>query len=218
MKTGHDSMSATRNPARRFTGRRLVVASHNPGKRDEIAALIGPFGIAAVSAAELGLAEPEETGTSFIENARLKAHLAAQVAGMPTLADDSGLEVAALGGQPGIRSARWAELPGGGGRDFDRAMRRVADALDDLETDDRRARFVCALALAWPDGHAESFEGYVEGVIVWPPRGTNGFGYDPFFQPAGFDITFGEMEPARKHSMSHRADAFRQLVAACFGA
>jgi XTP/dITP diphosphohydrolase len=220
MQTGQNSTSsalgAARNPARRFAGNRLVMASHNPGKRDEIAALIAPFGVEAVSAAALGLAEPEETGTSFLENARLKAVLAAQAAGLPALADDSGLEVAALGGQPGIHSARWAEPPGGGRRDFGRAMRRIAEALDYLEADDRRARFVCALALAWPDGHAELFEGTVEGVLVWPPRGSSGFGYDPVFQPAGFDITFGEMDPAEKHSMSHRADAFRQLVAACF--
>jgi XTP/dITP diphosphohydrolase len=202
-------------------GGRLVIASHNPGKRDEIATLLAPFGIEAISAATLGLAEPEETGTTFIANARLKAELAACAAGLPALADDSGLEVAALGGQPGIYSARWAlsayDGRGDAGRDFGRAMRRVAEALEYLGTEDRRARFVCALALAWPDRHVECFEGTVEGVIVWPPRGSNGFGYDPIFQPAGFGIAFGEMEPERKHAMSHRADAFRQLVAACFG-
>jgi XTP/dITP diphosphohydrolase len=198
-------------------GGRLVIASHNPGKRNEIAALIAPFGIEAISAATLGLAEPEETGTTFIANARLKAELAASAAGLPALADDSGLEVAALGGQPGTYSARWAASPGNGARDFGHAMRRVAEALDYLGAEDRRARFVCALALAWPDRHVECFEGSVEGVVVWPPRGTNGFGYDPVFQPAGFDITFGEMDPERKHAMSHRADAFRQLVDACFG-
>ena len=198
-------------------GGRLVIASHNPGKRDEIAALIAPFGIEAISAVTLGLAEPDETGTTFIANARLKAELAASAAGLPALADDSGLEVAALGGQPGIYSARWAASPDNGTRDFGRAMRRVAEALDYLGTEDRRARFVCALALAWPDRHVECFEGSVEGVVVWPPRGTNGFGYDPVFQPAGFDITFGEMNPEKKHAMSHRTDAFRQLVDACFG-
>ncbi|MEX1107718.1 MAG: RdgB/HAM1 family non-canonical purine NTP pyrophosphatase [Dongiaceae bacterium] len=206
----HSEETAT---PRRLAGGRLVIASHNPGKRDEIAALIAPFGIDAVSAETLGLAEPVETGATFIANARLKAELAAQASGFPALADDSGLAVSALGGQPGIYSARWA----GPDRDFGRAMRRIAEALDYLETEDRRARFICALALAWPDGHIERFEGSVEGVLVWPPRGTNGFGYDPVFQPAGFDITFGEMEPARKHAMSHRADAFRQLVATCFG-
>ncbi|MEX2199889.1 MAG: RdgB/HAM1 family non-canonical purine NTP pyrophosphatase [Dongiaceae bacterium] len=197
-------------------GGRLVIASHNPGKRDEIAALLAPFGIVAISAATLGLAEPEETGATFIANARLKAELAACAAGLPALADDSGLEVAALGGQPGIYSARWAATENGT-RDFARAMRRVAEALDYLGAEDRRARFVCALALAWPDRHVECFEGTVEGTVVWPPRGSNGFGYDPIFQPAGFDITFGEMDPERKHAMSHRADAFQQLVAACFG-
>ncbi|MEX0807628.1 MAG: RdgB/HAM1 family non-canonical purine NTP pyrophosphatase [Dongiaceae bacterium] len=199
--------------SRRLAAGRLVIASHNPGKRDEIAALLAPFGVDAVSAGTLGLAEPEETGATFIANARLKAALAAKASGLPALADDSGLAVAALDGQPGIYSARWA----GPDRDFGRAMRRIEEALDYLETEDRRARFVCALALAWPDGQVECFEGYVEGILVWPPRGMNGFGYDPVFQPAGFDITFGEMEPQKKHAMSHRADAFRQLADACFG-
>ncbi|MDZ4738168.1 MAG: RdgB/HAM1 family non-canonical purine NTP pyrophosphatase [Rhodospirillaceae bacterium] len=202
---------------RRLAGGRLVIASHNPGKRDEIAALLAPFGIDAVSAGALGLAEPEETGATFIANARLKAELAAKASGLPALADDSGLAVAALGGQPGIYSARWALSSHNSDRDFGRAMRRIAEALEYLETEDRRARFVCALALAWPDGHVECFEGSVEGILVRPPRGSNGFGYDPVFQPAGFDITFSEMDPMRKHAMSHRADAFRQLVAACFG-
>lgn len=200
---------------RQFTGSRLVVASHNPGKVREIADLIRPFGITTVSAAELGLPEPEETGSSFIANAELKAHAAAQAAHLPALADDSGLEVTALGGQPGIYSARWAETPNG--RDFAVAMARVWDKLTEAHTTAHpRARFVCALALAWPDGHGESFLGTVNGEIVWPPRGGRGFGYDPIFRPDGHAITFGEMEPEAKHRISHRADAFRQLIAACF--
>ncbi len=201
--------------ARIFDAKRLVVASHNPGKVREIADLIRPFGITTVSAAELGLPEPEETGSSFIENAELKAHAAAQAAHLPALADDSGLEVAALGGQPGIYSARWAETPAG--RDFAVAMARVWDKLAEAHaTTHPRARFVCALALAWPDGHGESFLGTVNGEIVWPPRGDRGFGYDPIFRPDGHAITFGEMGPEAKHRISHRADAFRQLIAACF--
>jgi XTP/dITP diphosphohydrolase len=200
---------------RRFSENRLVVASHNPGKVREIADLIRPFGITTVSAAELGLPEPEETGSSFIANAELKAHAAARAAQLPALADDSGLEVAALDGQPGIYSARWAETPNG--RDFAVAMARVWDKLTEAQaTAHPRARFVCALALAWPDGHGESFLGTVNGEIVWPPRGGRGFGYDPIFRPDGHAITFGEMEPEAKHRISHRADAFRQLIAACF--
>lgn len=204
----------------RFAGTRLVLASHNEGKLREIDALLRPFGIGTVSAGALGLPEPEETGTSFAANARLKAEATASAAHLPALADDSGLEVSALGGQPGIHSARWAEIAPGR-RDFAHAMRRVADALDYRCARDRRARFVCALALSVPTDtgiETEIFEGTVEGSIVWPPRGTNGFGYDPVFQPHGFDITFGEMEPGRKHAMSHRAVAFRKLVASCFGA
>jgi XTP/dITP diphosphohydrolase len=209
-----------RNGERRvFPGKRLVIATHNDGKLREIAALLGPFGIETVSAGSLGLPEPAETGETFAANAQLKAEAAARGARLPALSDDSGLEVAALGGKPGIHAARWAEIAPGK-RDFAHAMRRIADALDYLETDNRRARFVCALALSIPraDGGIDTriFEGTVEGTIVWPARGTQGFGYDPIFQPAGFDITFGEMEPAKKHAMSHRAEAFRLLVAACF--
>ena len=203
--------------SRRFAENRLVVASHNPGKVREIADLIRPFGIATVSAAELGLPEPEETGSSFIANAELKAHAAAHAANLPAQADDSGLEVAAQGGQPGIYSARWAETPMG--RDFAVAMARVWDKLTEAHaTAHPRARFVCALTLAWPDGHGESFLGTVNGEIVWPPRGSHGFGYDPIFRPDGHAMTFGEMEPEAKHRISHRADAFRQLIAACFAA
>jgi XTP/dITP diphosphohydrolase len=199
---------------------RLVIASHNEGKVREIGDLLAPFGMKTVSAGSLGLAEPEETGTTFVANARLKAAAAARASGLPALADDSGLAVYALGGQPGIHSARWAEPVPGARRDFDHAMRRVAEALDYLGARDRRARFICALVLAVPDRDGGlsmcDFEGLVEGVIVWPPRGDKGFGYDPVFQPCGFDITFGEMDPSRKHSMSHRAAAFRQLVETCF--
>ena len=194
---------------RKFTGDRLVLASHNPGKVKEIAELLRPFGVAVRSAADLKLPEPEETGESFAANAELKARNAAQ-SGLPALADDSGLSVAALGGRPGIHSARWA----GPGKDFAIAMQRVEDALKGKQ--DRRARFVCALALAWPDGHVETFRGEVEGTLVWPPRGTKGFGYDPMFRPKGFDVTFGEMAPAEKHKISHRAMAFGKLVDACF--
>lgn len=201
---------------RRFREPRLVVASHNTGKLREIGELVRPFGVATVSAAELGLPEPEETETSFKANARLKAHAAARAAGLPALADDSGLAVEALDGAPGILSARWAETPAG--RDFGHAMRTVWDRLEAIAAPEpRRAAFVCALTLAWPDDHDETFLGRCEGRLVWPPRGDRGFGYDPMFVPEGHDITFGEMEPARKHAMSHRADAFRQLTAACLG-
>ncbi|QCO15046.1 RdgB/HAM1 family non-canonical purine NTP pyrophosphatase [Azospirillum brasilense] len=196
-------------PPRRFTGGTLVIASHNKGKVREIAALLGPYAASFVSAGELGLPEPEETGTTFIENAELKA-LAAAKAGHVALADDSGMVVPALNGDPGIYSARWA----GPGKDFQMAMGKVEDGLKGQT--DRSAWFVCALSLAWPDGHVETVEGRCPGTLVWPPRGAHGFGYDPMFKPDGYDITFGEMDPARKHEMSHRADAFRQLVERCF--
>ena len=198
--------------ARRFAGGALVVATHNPGKLREIVELLQPFGAAVSSAAERGLPEPEETGLTFISNAELKALAAAQASGVPALADDSGLAVAGLGGAPGIYSARWA----GPEKDFAAAMERVRRELAAAGSTDDRAAFICALTLAWPDGHCESFEGRVEGRLVFPPRGSRGFGYDPIFIADGWDITFGEMDPARKHEMSHRAAAFRQLVAACF--
>lgn len=198
--------------ARRLTETKLVIASHNEGKVREIGALVAPFGVAVVSAAELGLQEPEETGTTFRENAELKARAAAQASALPALADDSGLSAHALGGAPGIQSARWAET--GNGRDFRQAMKRLEAAL--AGKTDRSAHFVCALALAWPDGHVECFEGRVDGSLVWPPRGDRGFGYDPMFIANGHEITFGEMEPAAKHAISHRAMAFRRLVDACF--
>jgi XTP/dITP diphosphohydrolase len=187
-----------------------VVATQNQGKLVEIAELLSPFGIAALGAAALGLPEPDETGATFEANAELKARAAAAPSGIPALADDSGLVVPALGGAPGIYSARWA----GATRDFAQAIARVEREL--AGTQDRRAHFVAALALAWPDGHVETFRGEVHGTLTWPPRGERGFGYDPMFVAQGETETFGEVEPARKHAMSHRAEAFRKLVAACF--
>ncbi len=195
---------------RRFEGGKIAIASHNPGKVAEIAGLLGPWGADMVSSADLGLPEPEETGATFAANAELKARTAAEAAGIPALADDSGLEVGALGGEPGIHSARWA----GPEKDFGAAMRRVEDALKG--EDDRRARFVCALALCWPGGSIEAFEGSVSGTLVWPPRGDKGFGYDPIFVAEGHKITFAEMRPQEKHQISHRARAFRKLVHGCF--
>ena len=201
---------------RRFEGTEIIVASHNVGKISEIGDLLAPFGVASVGADALGLDEPEETGTDFIANAELKAHAAAMATGRPALADDSGLAVDALDGAPGIYSARWAQTPDGT-RDFALAMQKVETALAQKPDAPRTARFICALSLAWPDGHAESFEGQVAGSLVWPMRGDNGFGYDPVFLPLGGDLTFGEMSPQAKHAISHRADAFAQLVAGCFG-
>ena len=193
---------------RRFTGDQLVVASHNEGKVEEISALLAPFAIDAVSAGTLGLAEPEETGTSFEANAALKAKAAADASGLPAIADDSGLVIPALGGAPGIYSARWA----GASKDFGFAMKRVHAELGDR---DRSARFVAVLALAWPDGSLELFRGEALGRLVWPPRGERGFGYDAMFVPLGGSQTFGEMEPAEKHKISHRAHAFAKLVEGC---
>lgn len=192
-------------------GETLVIASHNRGKVREIGALLFPFGIKAISAADLSLPEPEETGDSFAANAHLKASLAAKQSGFAALADDSGLAVDALGGAPGIYSARWA----GEKKDFAAAMERIHREIGD--NSNRHARFACALCLAWPDGEAENFEGVVEGSLVWPPRGTNGFGYDPLFVPEGDHRTFGEMEPLEKDAISHRARAFSALVKVCFG-
>jgi len=190
---------------------RLVIASHNPGKVREIADLVEPRGIVVDSAADAGIDEPAETGDSFAENAAIKAQNAAQQAEVPALADDSGLTVAALGGRPGIHSARWA----GPDKDFAAAMERVHRELADAG--DWSAAFVCALCVAWPDGAQRVYEGEVHGTIVWPPRGERGFGYDPIFLPEGHEITFGEMEPQAKHAISHRARAFRKLVADLFG-
>ncbi|HZT46630.1 MAG TPA: RdgB/HAM1 family non-canonical purine NTP pyrophosphatase [Hyphomicrobiaceae bacterium] len=198
-------------------GTRIVVASHNAGKVREIIDLVAPHGLSVVSAGELGLPEPEETGSTFADNARLKALAAARAAGLPALADDSGLEVHALGGLPGIYSARWA----GPAKDFSVAMARVAEELEARNAWTRSpgpaANFVAALCLAWPDGETASFEGRVDGHLVWPPRGTKGFGYDPMFVPEGHDQTFGEMEPDAKHALSHRARAFRRFALACLG-
>lgn len=196
---------------------KLVVASHNAGKVREIGALLAPLGLTTVSAGELGLPEPDETEDSFEGNARLKAEAAANASGLAALSDDSGLCVDALGGAPGIYSARWA----GAAKDFQLAMRKVEHELRDryaLSREQRKAHFVCALCLSIPGEQSLVFRGEVHGELVWPPRGGKGFGYDPVFQPDGFDITFGEMDPAAKHAMSHRARAFAQLVAALEGA
>ncbi|HJU16753.1 MAG TPA: RdgB/HAM1 family non-canonical purine NTP pyrophosphatase [Stellaceae bacterium] len=195
--------------ARHFAGGRLIIASHNRGKIVEIAALLAPYAVATVAAAALAIPEPEETGVTFEENAALKARHAVAHSGLPALADDSGLVVPALGGAPGIYSARWA----GPGRDFRAAMEKVRRALGD---GDPAAHFVAVLALAWPDGHCECFRGEVAGRLVWPPRGERGFGYDPIFVPEGGAETFGEMDPDVKHAQSHRARAFEKLVAECF--
>ena len=194
---------------------KLVIATHNPGKLREIQDLLAPLGIACVGAAELGLPEPEEIGNTFVDNADLKARQAADLSGLPALADDSGLAVDALHGLPGIFSARWAEDEQGN-RDFGRAMEKVWREVEAAgEEAGRDAHFTCALAVAWPDnGQAELFEGKIFGTLVWPPRGDKGFGYDPMFVPAGHDQTFGEMEPDAKHAISHRAEAFKRLIAA----
>ena len=196
--------------ARTFTEDRLVIATHNPGKLSEIQDLLEPYGVAVTSAGDLSLPEPVEDGETFKENALIKARAAAKASNLPALADDSGLAVDALGGAPGIHSARWA----GPDKNFTEAMERVWELI--LESENRKAHFVCALALVWPDGNEEVFEGRVDGTLVWPPTGDRGFGYDPMFQPEGFFITFGEMEPAAKHRISHRAHAFEQLVDGCF--
>jgi XTP/dITP diphosphohydrolase len=205
---------------RKLAPGKLVIASHNAGKVREIRALLEPFGIAPVSAGDLGLPEPEETGETFAENALLKAHSAAQGSGLPALADDSGLCVAVLGGAPGVYTADWAEkqwFEGGPGRDWYMAMGKVEGKLAEQGPDvDRSAFFTCTLALAWPDGHEEVFEGRVHGTLAWPPRGTMGFGYDPVFVPLGHTQSFAELDPAEKHAISHRADAFAKLVAAVF--
>jgi XTP/dITP diphosphohydrolase len=205
---------------RKLTGP-VVIATHNPGKLAEMRGLLAPYGIAAQSAGELGLADPEETGKTFAANARIKAVAAAKATGQTALADDSGLVVDALGGDPGIHSARWA----GPNKDFRYAMNRIQTLLIERGAklpEQRRAHFIAALCLAWPDGHLKEFEGRVDGVVVWPPRGAAGFGYDPLFKPEGFDRTFGQMTADEKHglpprglSLSHRARAFVMLAQAC---
>lgn len=196
-----------------FNGRKLLFATHNAGKVAEMRAMLAPWGIEVVSNADFGLPEPEETGTTFVENARIKAHAAAQATGLPALSDDSGIEVDALGGAPGVYTADWAETPAG--RDFVKAMTRTWEECEAIGAPTPRgARFRSTLVLAWPDGHDEVFDGKVEGQLVWPMRGTEGHGYDPMFQPVGHDITFGEMAAEEKNRISHRADAFRKLTRA----
>lgn len=201
---------------RRFAGDRLLVATHNKGKLEEMADLLAPFGVTLSSNADHGLPEPEETETTFVGNARIKAHAAAQATGLPALADDSGITIDGLGGAPGVYTADWAETPQG--RDFGMAMER---AWAELEASNapypRLAQFRCTLVLAWPDGHDAVFEGVMPGQIVWPMRGDHGHGYDPIFQPEGHIQTFGEMDRWEKNKISHRADAFAKLIAGCFG-
>ena len=200
-------------PHRRLEPGKLVIASHNEGKVREIRALLAPYGIEPISAASLDIPEPEETGTSFAANAELKARFSADLSGMVALADDSGLCVDALNGDPGVYTANWAETPNG--RDWNLAMQKVEDKLQAIGPEaGRDAHFVSVLALCWPDGHVESFEGRAEGTLTWPPRGTIGFGYDPVFVPNGHDHTFAELPPETKQAISHRAAAFAKLVAA----
>jgi XTP/dITP diphosphohydrolase len=213
---------------RKLDTKTIVVASHNAGKIREIAELIGPFGFSAKSAAELKFEEPDETGTTFEENAAIKALASAKASGLPALSDDSGIVIDALNGAPGVYTANWAEREDGS-RDFQMAMEKVEKALEERRAtrpEQRRCRFVSVLCLAWPDGHTEMFRGEVEGTVVWPPRGTQGFGYDPVFQPEGYDITFGEMSSDQKHgwkpgepeALSHRARAFKRFVETCLEA
>jgi len=213
---------------RKLDTKTIVVASHNAGKIREIAELIGPLGFSAKSAAELEFAEPDETGTTFEENAAIKALASARASGLPALSDDSGLVIDALDGAPGVYTANWAEREDGT-RDFQMAMEKVEKALEERSArtaEQRSGRFVSVLCLAWPDGHTEFFRGEVEGAVVWPPRGAQGFGYDPVFQPQGYDITFGEMSSEQKHgwrpgepeALSHRARAFKRFVETCLEA
>ncbi|MFD1341192.1 RdgB/HAM1 family non-canonical purine NTP pyrophosphatase [Litorisediminicola beolgyonensis] len=201
---------------RKLDGGRLLVATHNQGKLEEIAALLGPLGVTVTGAAEMDLPEPEETGTTFVENARIKAHAAARATGLPALSDDSGLEVDALKGAPGVYTADWAET--GFGRDFGMAMEKTYRLITETGAPEPwTARFCCTLVLAWPDGHDEVFPGHVPGRLTWPMRGDQGHGYDPIFIPDGHEVTFGEMDRWSKNEMSHRADAMRKFVTACFG-
>ena len=200
---------------RKFTGSELLIATHNTGKLEEIADLLRPYGVTVKSNADFGLPEPEETETTFVGNARIKAHAAMKATGLPALADDSGIEVDALDGAPGVYTADWAEGPNG--RDFEKAMTRTWNELEEKGAAfPRTARFRCTLVLAWPDGHDEVFDGKIEGQVVWPMRGDQGHGYDPIFMPDGFDITLGEMDRWEKNKLSHRGDAFAKLTAACF--
>lgn len=198
---------------RKFAEDKLVVASHNEGKVREISELLSPYGVEVFSSSKLDLLEPIEDGDTFIANAEIKSTSATGESGLVSLADDSGLVVPSLGGIPGIHSARYAVDPATNERDFKYGMERLNNALHDKE---RRAYFACALSLAWPDGHVETFEGQVHGELVWPIRGENGFGYDPMFVADGYRATFGEMEAVAKHAISHRANAFKKLIDACF--
>ena len=201
---------------RKFTGEKLLIATHNQGKLDEMRALLAPFGVIVTGAAEMGLPEPDETETTFVGNARIKAHAAVKATGLPALSDDSGIEIDALGGAPGVYTADWAETPNG--RDFVMAMTRTHNELQKIDAPQpRTARFCCTLVLAWPDGHDEVFPGVMLGRVVWPMRGDQGHGYDPIFVPDGYDVTFGEMDRWDKNKISHRADAVQKLVAGCFG-
>jgi XTP/dITP diphosphohydrolase len=203
---------------RKFTEKKLVIASHNPGKVIEINDLIGSFGVEAISAGELGLPEPIEDGLTFIANAEIKARASAKGSGLPALADDSGLVVPVLEGDPGIYSARWAINPNGSDKDFDFAMNSVKQAIEakGKNPEGQKAYFACALSLCWPDMHSETFEGTVHGTLTFPPKGIKGFGYDSIFVPINYQLTFGEMNQAEKHQMSHRAEAFNKLVSHCF--
>ena len=206
---------------RRLGSGSLVIATHNAGKLKEISALLEPYGVKCLSAGSLGLPEPAETGTTFAQNALIKARAAAEASGIVSLADDSGLSVAALDGRPGVYTADWAErqwFEGPAGRDWYMAMGKVEGMLAEKGPDaPRDAWFSCVLAIAWPDGESAVYEGRIDGALTWPPRGTLGFGYDPVFVPAGMDQTFAELDPAQKHAMSHRADAFAKLVSEQFG-
>ena len=200
---------------RRFDGKELLVATHNAGKLAEIQHLFKPFGIEVKSAKDYSLPEPDETEITFVGNARIKAHAAAKATGLVALADDSGIEVEALDGAPGVYTADWAETPTG--RDFGLAMARTWDAVQATErASPHKARFCCTLVLAWPDGHDEVFEGVADGTLVWPARGADGHGYDPMFKPDGHELTFAEMGEVSKNEISHRADAFRKLISSCF--
>lgn len=200
---------------RSFTGDRLLVATHNAGKLAEIAEILAPFGVAVVGAGALNLPEPAETESTFVGNARIKAHAAARATGLPALADDSGITIDALGGAPGVKTADWAETPHG--RDFMVAMTRARDEMEAVGAPcPRSAQFRCTLVLAWPDGHDEVFEGVMPGRLVWPIRGSNGFGYDPMFQPDGYDVTCAEMNPGEKNRISHRGRAVAAFVKGCF--
>lgn len=201
---------------RKFTGGKLLLATHNKGKLEEMTHLLTPYGVTVVSAGEMDLPEPDETEDTFVGNARIKAHAAAQATGLPSLSDDSGITIDALNGAPGVYTADWAET--GNGRDFIMAMTRANTELEAVNAPTpRTAQFRCTLVLAWPDGHDDIFEGTMPGQLIWPIRGENGFGYDPMFQPDGLDITCAQMSPAEKHKISHRGKAVAKFVQACFG-